>query len=89
MTDEQRAKRSKYRRKKEVKTKYAKYQKDNFKTISASFKRTEAEQITAIFSAHGVKPSEVLRGAAYALDNGEAVQIRREPLPELSETPTD
>lgn len=80
MTDEQRAKRSKYRQKKDVKTKYARYQKENFKNIGASFKRSEAEQIAAIFSAHGVKPAEVIRGAAAALADGQAIRTEREPL---------
>ena len=85
MTDEQRAKRSKYRKKDEVKTKYAKYQKENFKTIAASFKRSEAEYIAKIFTNNGIKPAEVLRGAALALLNGEPIRTTSEPL----EIPTD
>lgn len=80
MTDEQRAKRSKYRKKDEVKSKYAKYQKENFKTIAASFKRSEAEYIVQIFANKGVKPAEVLRGAALALLNGEPIPTASKPL---------
>ena len=91
MTDEQRAKRSKYRKKDEVKTKYAKYQKENFKTIAASFKRSEAEYIAQIFATNGVKPAEVLRGAALALLNGEPIPTASEPLeiPTDSDNPTE
>lgn len=56
-------------------------QRENYKNVSATFKRSEAEQIAAIFSAHGVKPAEVLRGAAFALMNGEQIPTRAEPLP--------
>lgn len=73
-------KRSKYRKRDDVKTKYAKYQKENFKNIGASFKRSEALYITDIFEAHGVKPAEILRGAAAALLDGQAIRTERDPL---------
>lgn len=73
-------KRSKYRKRDEVKTKYAKYQKENFKNIGASFKRSEALYIADIFEAHGVKPAEIIRGAAAALLDGQAIRTEREPL---------
>ena len=79
--DKQKKARETYRKKAEVKTAYAKYQKENYKNVSATFKRSEAVQIYAIFSAHNVKPSEVLRGAAFALMNGEQIPTRSEPLP--------
>lgn len=89
MTDEQRAKRSKYRKQSEVKTKYAKYQKENFKTIAASFKRSEAEYIAKIFANNGVKPAEVLRGAALALLNGEPIRTQSEPISTNTQPNTD
>lgn len=73
-------KRSKYRKRDEVKTKYAKYQKDNFKNIGASYKRPEALYIAGIFEAHGVKTAEIIRGAAAALLDGQAIRTEREPL---------
>ena len=79
--DKQKKARETYRKKAEVKTAYAKYQKENYKNVSATFKRSEAVQIYAIFSAHGVKLAEVLRGAAFALMNGEQIPTRSEPLP--------
>lgn len=79
LTEAQKKAHNKHR--KEKATNYAKYQKENFKSIAASFKRSEAEQIAAIFSAHHVKSAEVLRGAAFALMNGEQIPTRSEPLP--------
>lgn len=79
--DKQKKARETYRKKAEVKTAYAKYQKENYKNVSATFKRSEAGQIYAIFSAHGFKVAEVLRGAAFALMNGEQIPTRAEPLP--------
>lgn len=70
----------KYRQKAEVKSNYAKYQKENYKNIAASFKRSEAEYIAQIFANSGVKPAEVLRGAAVALLNGEPIPTASEPL---------
>lgn len=90
MTDEQRAKRSKYRKKTEVKTKYAKYQKQNFKNIGASFKRAEALYIADTFKAYDITPAEILRGAAAALLDGQPIRTEREPLtmPPEYQTPT-
>lgn len=56
-------------------------QRENFKNIAATFRRDEAERIAEIFRVHGVKPSEVLRGAAAALLDGEPIRTEREPLP--------
>lgn len=80
-TDERQKKaRKKYRDKKEVKTNYAKYQRENFKNIGASYKRAEALYIADIFKTHGVTPAEIMRGAAAALLDGEAIRTEREPL---------
>ena len=62
------------------KSNYAKYQKENYKNIAASFKRSEAEYIAAIFERHGVTPAQVIRGAAAALLDGEPIRTEREPL---------
>ena len=53
---------------------------ENFKNIAATFRRDEAERIAEIFKAHGVKPSEVLRGAAAALLDGEPIRTESAPL---------
>ena len=50
------------------------------KSISATFRRDEAEHIMNIFKAHGVKPSEILRGAAAALIDGEPIRTEAAPL---------
>ncbi len=50
------------------------------KSIGATFRRDEAERIAEIFKAHGVKPSEVLRGAAAALLDGEPIRTEAAPL---------
>ena len=55
-------------------------QRENFKNIAATFRRDEAERIAEIFKAHGVKPSEVLRGAAAALLDGEPIRTEAAPL---------
>ena len=52
----------------------------NFKNIAATFAKAEAERIAEIFRAHGVKPSEVLRGAAAALLDGEPIRTEAAPL---------
>lgn len=80
-TERKKAQERRYRQRKEVKSKYAKYQKENFKNISASIPRAEAEYIAALFKSYGLKPSEVIRGAAFALMNGEQIPTRSEPLP--------
>ncbi len=55
-------------------------QRENFKNIAATFRRDEAERIAEIFKAHGVKPSEILRGAAAALLDGEPIRTEAAPL---------
>ena len=62
------------------KSNYAKYQKENYKNIAATFRKDEAERIAEIFKAHGVKLSEVLRGAAAALLDGESIRTESAPL---------
>ena len=57
-----------------------KNQKENFKNIAATLPRAEAEYISAIFKAHGVKPSEIIRGAAAALRDGQPICTESEPL---------
>lgn len=64
----------------EVKTNYAKYQKENYKNIGASFRRAEAVYIAEILAAHGVTPAQVIRGAAAALLDGEPIRTESEPL---------
>lgn len=83
LTEKQKkAKRKRYKNaSEEEKTNYAKYQKENYKNIAASFKRSEAEKIAAIFAAHNVTPAQVLRGAAVALMNGETICTQSEPIP--------
>lgn len=73
------------------KSNYAKYQKDNYKNIAASFARAEALYIADIYKAHGIKPAEVIRGAAAALLDGQPIRTEREPLtiPPEYQTPTD
>lgn len=71
------------------KSNYAKYQKENYKNIAASFKRSEAEKIAAIFSAHNVTPAQVLRGAAVALMNGETIRTQSEPIPTDTQAEND
>lgn len=82
LTEKQKkAKRKRYKNaSEEEKTNYAKYQKENYKNIAASFKRSEAEKIAAIFAAHNVTPAQVLRGATVALMNGETIRTQSEPL---------
>ena len=55
-------------------------QRENFKNIAATFRKDEAERIAEIFKVHGVKPSEVLRGAAAALLDGESIRTESAPL---------
>lgn len=72
------------------KSNYAKYQKDNYKNIAASFARAEALYIADIFTTRGIKPAEVIRGAAAALLDGQPIRTEREPLtiPSEYQTPT-
>lgn len=69
-----------YRAKPKNKTAYAKYQRENFKNIGASYKRPEAIYIADIFEKNGIKPAEILRGAAAALRDGQTIRTEREPL---------
>ncbi len=62
------------------KSNYAKYQKENYKNIAASFKRSEAEYIAAIFEQNGITPAQVIRGAAAALLDGESIRTEAAPL---------
>ena len=78
----------KYRQKVEVKSNYAKYQKDNYKNIAASFTRAEAIYIADIFAANGLKPAEIIRGAAAALLDGQPIRTEAKPL-NIPEQPTD
>lgn len=77
----------KYRKKKSVKQKNAAKQKENFGNIAATFPKAEKELISKVFAAHGLKPSEVIRGAAVALMNGETIRTQSEPIP--TDTQTD
>ena len=70
----------KYRKKKAVKEKNAAKQKENFGNIAATFPKAEKELISKVFAAHGLKPSEIIRGAAVALMNGQTIRTEREPL---------
>lgn len=71
----------KYRKKKDVKEKNAAKQRENFGNIAATFQKPEKEYIAAIFAAHGVKPAEVIRGAAAALRDGQTIRTERQALP--------
>lgn len=70
----------KRKKSKQARLNFNAYQSKNFKTISAAFKRSEALYIADIFEAHGVKPAEILRGAAAALLDGQAIKTERKPL---------
>lgn len=72
---------AKYRQKDEIKTNYAKYVKERFKTIAACYKRAEGEYIAEILSAHHITPAEVIRGATAALLDGQPIRTEAEPLP--------
>ena len=64
----------------EQKSNYAKYQKENFKNIAASFARTEAEAIAAEYAAQKVTPAQIMRAAWYRLRHNpaEAEAIRQD-----------
>ena len=51
----------------EQKSNYAKYQRENFKNIAASFPRDEAQKIAETLHARHVTPAQVIRAAWYAL----------------------
>ncbi len=58
------------------------------KGIGATFSESEKNYISSIFKRYGVKPSEILRGAAAALRDGQPIRTEREPLkipPEYAE----
>jgi len=57
-----------------------KNQRENFKNISATFKKDEAERIAKIFKINGFKTAEIIRGAAAALLDGEPIRTQAEPL---------
>lgn len=61
------------------------------KGIGATFSEPEKNYISSIFKRHGLKPSEILRGAAAALLDGQPIRTEREPLtiPPEYQTPTD
>ena len=67
--------------KKDVKEKNAAKQRENFGNIAATFQKPEKEYIAAIFAAHGVKPAEVIRGAAAALRDGQTIRTEDKALP--------
>lgn len=50
------------------------------KGIGATFSEPEKNYISSIFKRYGVKPSEILRGAAAALADGQPIRTEREPL---------
>ncbi len=79
----------KYRKKKAVKEKNAAKQKENFGNIAATFPKAEKELISKVFAAHGLKPSEIIRGAAVALMNGETIRTQSEPIPTDTATEPD
>lgn len=60
------------------------------KGIGATFAESEKNYISSIFKEHGVKPSEILRGAAAALADGQPIRTERAPLtiPPEYQTPT-
>lgn len=64
----------------EQKSNYAKYQKENFKNIAASFARTEAEAIAAEYAAQKVTPAQIMRAAWYRIRHNpaEAEAIRQD-----------
>ena len=59
---------------------YQEKNKGKQKGIGTTFNAEECDYIQAIFKAHGVKPSEVLRGAAAALLDGEPIRTEAAPL---------
>ncbi len=59
---------------------YQEKNKGKQKGIGTTFNAEECDYIQAIFKAHGVKPSEVLRGAAVALLEGEPIRTEAAPL---------
>lgn len=54
----------------EQKSNYAKYQRENFKNIAASFSRVVAEEIAATYRAAGITPAQAMRAAAEYLTAG-------------------
>ena len=59
---------------------YQEKNKGKQKGIGTTYNAEECDYIQAIFRAHGVKPSEVLRGAAAALLDGEPIRTEAAPL---------
>lgn len=60
---------------------YQERNKGKQKGIGATFGAAECDFIQKIFKEHGAKPSEVLRGAAAALLDGQPIRTEAEPLP--------
>lgn len=79
----------KYRKKESVKQKNAAKQKENFGNIAATFPKAEKEFISKVFAANGLKPSEIIRGAAVALMNGETIRTQSEPIPTDTQPESD
>lgn len=75
LTESQKRAQAKYRLKESTKKKRAAYIKDKFGNIGAMFPKEEKNLIHEIFAEHGVKPAEIIRGAAIALINGETVHL--------------
>ena len=81
LTEAQKRAKNKYNQKQSVKEKNAAKQKENFANIAATFSKVEKNYIAQIFAAHGLKPAEVIRGAAAALLDGEPIRTESAPLP--------
>ncbi len=80
LTDAQKRAQKTYRQKPSVRAKDKKNQKENFANIAATLPKPEKIYIDSIFKAHGLKPSEIIRGAAAALLDGEPIRTQSEPL---------
>lgn len=80
LTNAQKRAQKAYRQKPSVREKDKKKQKENFANIAATLPKPEKIYIDSIFKAHGLKPSEIIRGAAVALLNGEQIRTQSEPL---------
>lgn len=59
---------------------YQEKNKGGQKGIGTTYATAECIYIQSIFKAHGVKPSEILRGAAAALRDGQTIRTESEPL---------
>ena len=54
-------------------------QKQNFKNVAATLPKKEAERITGIFKALGMKPAEVIRRAAVRMEQGDDLRRDYDP----------